>query len=52
MPQLNVSPWLMVFLMTWLALIIYSTKTTKLQEPTPAVIHQVNSKKTAHWQWP
>nr|BBD52732.1 ATPase subunit 8 [Callopistes maculatus] len=52
MPQLNPAPWFMVFLTTWFALLLYSTKTTKLQEPNTPMMPESPAKKEATWQWP
>nr|UXX18171.1 ATP synthase F0 subunit 8 [Aspidoscelis tesselatus]UXX18275.1 ATP synthase F0 subunit 8 [Aspidoscelis tesselatus]UXX18288.1 ATP synthase F0 subunit 8 [Aspidoscelis tesselatus] len=52
MPQLNPASWFIVFLVVWLALMLYNTKTVKFQQPNMPTTHQTQNKNPAHWQWP
>nr|AEY77632.1 ATPase8 [Barisia rudicollis] len=53
MPQLNPGPWLMTFLMTWLAymaIFLVKTQSTPLQNsPIPSI---QTKQKTSEWTWP
>nr|YP_010837650.1 ATP synthase F0 subunit 8 [Takydromus intermedius]WGC93615.1 ATP synthase F0 subunit 8 [Takydromus intermedius] len=51
MPQLNPTPWFLVFLLTWLALFLLSMKilNNKPKPSTPQYSEQLNN---MYWTWP
>nr|QUQ05583.1 ATP synthase F0 subunit 8 [Loxopholis percarinatum] len=51
MPQLNPSPWMLVFILVWMALFVYTMKMFQKDPNTPPTPHQTN-KHTSRWQWP
>nr|YP_010130630.1 ATP synthase F0 subunit 8 [Diploderma micangshanensis]QPZ51729.1 ATP synthase F0 subunit 8 [Diploderma micangshanensis] len=52
MPQLNPTPWLMVMLITWLALLIMMAKTLNSNPITPPTIQSLKtSKPPLIWPW-
>nr|QUQ05570.1 ATP synthase F0 subunit 8 [Loxopholis percarinatum]QUQ05596.1 ATP synthase F0 subunit 8 [Loxopholis percarinatum] len=51
MPQLNPSPWMLIFILVWMALLVYTLKMPQKDPNTPPMPRQTK-KPTSHWQWP
>nr|BAH70412.1 ATPase subunit8 [Anolis cybotes] len=53
MPQLNPSPWLMIFLMTWtMFLLFFLNKTTKYAYQNTPLMKKMKETTTRSWNWP
>nr|YP_010328320.1 ATP synthase F0 subunit 8 [Eremias szczerbaki]UJH19950.1 ATP synthase F0 subunit 8 [Eremias szczerbaki] len=51
MPQLNPSPWFMIFLLFWMTFFILLTKVLKMHpNPAPTPLHYQSC--TNLWTWP
>nr|WBU94787.1 ATP synthase F0 subunit 8 [Pseudopus apodus] len=53
MPQLNPNPWLLILILSWLALTaLFLTKTQNARFHTMPALHQMNKQETNTWLWP
>nr|YP_009312325.1 ATP synthase F0 subunit 8 [Garra poecilura]BAV71800.1 ATPase subunit 8 [Garra poecilura] len=53
MPQLNPNPWLMIFVLSWLTLLILTlTKIMNYTTPNEPTLMNTKKHKTEPWNWP
>nr|YP_010234493.1 ATP synthase F0 subunit 8 [Algyroides nigropunctatus]QTA72672.1 ATP synthase F0 subunit 8 [Algyroides nigropunctatus] len=51
MPQLNPAPWLLIFLLVWITLMLMLLKTLN-SKPNPTIPTYYKQPSYPHWTWP
>nr|AGZ18916.1 ATP synthase F0 subunit 8 [Caudacaecilia cf. asplenia ZRC 1.12502] len=52
MPQLNPSPWFLIFMLTWMILTTTITAKTMKHQPMNDILTEDRTKTTSPWNWP